>query len=139
MLAEERETYFRLCGWTLNLGDAAFVHQHVVDAFAAQHADAQTKPITLTFALVGLYLCVEKRWSGRQVQRAHMQMAGRKRPWPAFAPASTRGSVTASDVMSAPEGPERLAAVRAWCESVWGAYRESRSQVIALLAEYGIV
>ncbi len=111
----------------------------MVDAFAAQQADAQTKPITITFALVGLYLFVEKRWSGRQVQRAHMQLAQRKRAWPAFVLPSTRGSLTAIDVLSAPEGPERLAAIRAWCESAWGAYHESRNQVIALLAEYGIV
>jgi hypothetical protein len=31
-------------------------HRHVVDAFTAQHADEQTKPIAVTFALVGLYL-----------------------------------------------------------------------------------
>lgn len=42
--------------YTLAHRDPAFLHQHVVDAFAAQHADDSTKPITLVFALVGLYL-----------------------------------------------------------------------------------
>jgi hypothetical protein len=34
--------------------DPSFIHQYVVDAFAAQQADEQTKPMKLTFALVGL-------------------------------------------------------------------------------------
>ena len=38
--------------------------QHVVDAYAAQTARASTKPITLAFALVGLYLHLEKNQTG---------------------------------------------------------------------------
>ncbi len=111
----------------------------MVDAYAAQHADEETKPITITFALVGLYLFVEKGWTGRQVQRAHMRMAQHKRAWPTVVLPEVRGSVTAADVLSAPEDLGREAAIRTWCESVWGAYHESRDLVIALLAEYGIV
>ncbi len=47
-----------LCCYTLSLRDAAFIHQHAVDAIAAQNADAQTKPIAIAFALVGLYLAI---------------------------------------------------------------------------------
>lgn len=36
-----------LYGYTLNRGDAGFTHQHVVDAFKAQHADQRTKPIAM--------------------------------------------------------------------------------------------
>src|SRR5438067_3221775 len=50
--------------------------QHVVDAYAAQTARASTKPITLAFALVGLYLHLEKNQTGKQVQRVHMLLAG---------------------------------------------------------------
>jgi hypothetical protein len=53
------DAYHELCGYTLTHGDAAFIHQHVVDAFAAQHADAHSKPIGITFALAGLYLHLE--------------------------------------------------------------------------------
>jgi len=67
----QHEAYDALCAYTLTRGDAAFIHQHVVDAFAAQSADEATKPITLTFALVGLYLHVERQFTGREVQRAH--------------------------------------------------------------------
>ena len=50
----ERHAYDELQCYTLARGDLAFIHQHVVDAWAAQHADERTKPIGLTFALVGL-------------------------------------------------------------------------------------
>jgi len=87
------DAYHELCCYTLAHGDASFIHQHVVDAFAAQRADAQSKPIGVTMARVGLYLHVEKQFSGRQVQRAHMQLARQKRPWPAFALPVKRGSM----------------------------------------------
>src|SRR5262247_2885212 len=72
------DAYNELCYYTLAHRDPSFIHQHVVDAFAAQNADEQTKPIKLTFALVGLYLHVEKRFSGRKVQRVHMDLARKK-------------------------------------------------------------
>jgi len=34
----EENAYHRLCAYTLQRGDATFIHQHVVDAFAAQRA-----------------------------------------------------------------------------------------------------
>jgi len=58
---------YELCYSTLAHRDPSFIHQHVVDAFAAQNADEQTKLIKLTFALVGLYLHVETQFSGKQV------------------------------------------------------------------------
>src|SRR6266480_1424634 len=100
----EQDAYHELAAYTLTHGDLTFIHQHVVDAWMAQHADEGTKPIGLTFALVGLYLHLEQGFSGRQVQRAHMQMGRQKRPWPRFALPAQRGAVTAIDVMAAPEG-----------------------------------
>src|SRR4029079_9142963 len=94
---DDVRAYHELSAYTLAHGGAAFIHQHVVDAFAAQHADDRSqpisvtvalvddedrrKPIGVTFALVGLFLHVELRWTGRQVQRAHVQLARQKRPW----------------------------------------------------------
>ena len=49
----EKDAYDELQGYALGLGDERFVHQHVVDAWMAQHADERTRPISLTFALVG--------------------------------------------------------------------------------------
>ena len=42
--------------YTLAHGDSAFIHQHVVDAYAAQHLRSSTSTIGAAFALAGLYL-----------------------------------------------------------------------------------
>lgn len=134
----ERAAYDELWAYTLTHGDPAFIHQHVVDAFAAQTATPASKPIGVTFALVGLYLHVERRFTGRAVQRAHMQMARRKRDWPAFVLPVARGDITAETVIAVPAGPARDAAIERWCESVWSAFAANRSVVIALLHEYDL-
>lgn len=133
----EGNAYDELQSYTLAHGDRTFIHQHVVDAWAAQHADERTKPIALTFALVGLYLHVEKGFSGRQVQRAHMALARHKRNWPPFALPHRRGAITANLVMAKEPGSERDEAIDAWCASVWEAFRESHQAVVGLLEQYG--
>jgi hypothetical protein len=125
--------------YTLGHGGPEFIHQHVVDAWMAQHADERTKPIGLAFALVGLYLHLEKGFSGRQVQLAHMALGRHRKGWPSFPLPATRGAMTATDVMAAPPGPERDRAIGAWCASVWQAYQPSRNAVAALLVEHGIL
>jgi hypothetical protein len=99
------EAQAELLAYTLGRGDAAFVHQHVVDALAAQRADAETTAMQLTFALVGLYLQVERAYTGRQIQRVHARLA-RRRPleWPAVVPPAARGSITAADVVAGTAG-----------------------------------
>jgi len=134
----EQHVHDDLQSYTLARGDRAFIHQHVVDAWTAEHADERTKPIALTFALVGLYLHVERGFSGRQVQRVHMILARHKRSWPSFALPPERGSITASQVVAAPAGPERDQAIDVWCASVWNAYRESHRAVTELLKQHGI-
>lgn len=105
----------------------------MVDAFAAQNADDRTKPITLTFALVGLYLHVEKEYSGKQVQRAHMELARTKRAsWPHLTLPRERGSITVAEVMAAPAGPPRDQRIHEWATSVWNAFAENRDVVSEL-------
>lgn len=137
-MTPEEQAHQELQAYTLGHGDPAFIHQHVVDAWAAQHADERTKPIGLTFALVGLYLHIEKGLSGRQVQRVHMELARRNRDWPSFPLPGERGDVTVTDVMAAPAGPERDRAIDAWCASVWDAFEESHRAVGELLEQQGI-
>jgi hypothetical protein len=132
----EHTAYDELCAYTLTHGGAMFIHQHVVDAFAAQVADGRTTPITLTFALVGLYLHVERHFSGREVQQAHQRLARRKRAWPSFLLPRDRGSVTPADVLARAAGSERDEAIHAWCVSVWHAFRESEAAVEELLSHY---
>lgn len=137
-MSSEREAYDDLCFYTLGHGGPAFIHQLVVDAFTAQQADETTRPIALTFALVGLYLHVERHLSGRDVQRVHMTLAKRKRSWPRFSLPTSRGEMSSVTVMSAPEGTERDEAIEAWCATVWSAYRHHQPELAALLREYGI-
>lgn len=49
------------------MGRRGFIPQHLVDAFAVQTANGDSRPIGVVFGLVGLYLHVEKQCSGRQV------------------------------------------------------------------------
>jgi hypothetical protein len=134
----EQDAHDALAAYTLTRGDLAFIHQHVVDAFAAQSATPATKPISLAFALIGLYLHVERAFTGRQVQRAHMVLAKRTRDWPTFPLPEHRGSMTAQDVMAVPAGAERDRAIDAWCAAVWEAYRESAPFVARLAHEHGL-
>jgi hypothetical protein len=134
----ERDAYHELSAYTLSHGGTAFIHQHVVDAFAAQRANADSKAIGVAFALAGLYLHVEHGVTGRDVQRIHMLMARRKREWPAFALPPHRGATTAVDVMAIPAGPERDRAIDAWAASVWKAYADNRPAIVALLKEFHI-
>jgi hypothetical protein len=77
-------TYHELSEYTLGLADPAFIHQHIVDTYAAQTASAEDKPIRFAMALVGLFLHVDHGMTGKQVQRIH-QLLGTERPvWPTF-------------------------------------------------------
>jgi hypothetical protein len=134
-MSSNQDAYDELCCYTLAHGDPSFIHQHVLDAFAAQTADERTKPIGLAFALIGLYLHVERQFSGREVQRAHMILAKHKRVWPSFPLPRHRGSLTAADVLAAPAGDERDKAIHAWCASVWKAFRRNHQMVAELLRE----
>jgi hypothetical protein len=129
---KEKDAYDELCFYTLAHArqDPTFIHQHVVDAYAAQSADAESKPIKIAFALLGLYLQIEKGFSGAQVQRAHMQLGRKKQEWPAFALPAERGELTAVDVLAAPPGADRDRAIHAWCASIWKAFADSRPAVI---------
>jgi hypothetical protein len=132
----ERDAYDELCAYTLSHQSSDFIHQHVVDVFAAQRASPSTKPITLAFALVGLCLQLEHGFSGREVQRAHRTLASRSKNWPSFPLPIERGSITAVEVLAAPPGPARDAAIQNWCAAVWNAYAEQAPAVRVLVAEH---
>ena len=132
MRAEYDELY------VYSMGRPGFVLQHVVDTFVVQTANHDTKPIGVVFGLVGLYLHVEKQFSGRQVQAVHMQLGRRKRGWPDISLPADRGAMTVVDVLAAPAGPERDLAIETWCRSVWTALAGNRQTIVALLREYQI-
>jgi hypothetical protein len=136
----EQEGYNQLTAWTLSLRDREFIHQHVVDVWALQHADEHSKAIAAPFTLLGMYLHLEKGYTGKEVQIAHMLLGqphgrgpGRKQ-WPRFALPKDRGRMTVLDVMAVPES-ERKKAIDRWCRSVWDACRDIQQQVRDWLQE----
>jgi Family of unknown function (DUF5946) len=140
----DQDAYNELCYYTIPHGDPAFIHQHVVDAYAAQTCDETDKPIKLTFALAGLYLYVEKQFTGRhsrqaRSQLAHMQLVHKKQPWAVFALPAERGEITVREVLAAAAGPARDEVIQHWRESIWKAFSESRTIVSELLSQHGII
>ncbi|HJP94063.1 MAG TPA: DUF5946 family protein [Pyrinomonadaceae bacterium] len=129
-----QEKFYELSYYTLAHPDPAFIHQHIVDAFTAQTADQDSKPIAVAFALIGLCLYLEKNYTGKQVQLAHMTLARRKREWPTFDLPNARGEITVADVLNEPAGPTRDAKIRDWCASVWQAYSGSHQKVLDLIS-----
>ncbi len=132
-----QEAYNQLAFYTLSHTSPTFIHQYVVDAFAAQTAAEADKPIRLAFALIGLYLAVEKGYTGRQVQLAHMDLANRRKDWPHFSLPEDRGNITAETVLQAQEGSQRDEKIIEWCASVWQAYAPVRTEIINLIGPYG--
>jgi hypothetical protein len=131
-----QSTFDELYAYTM--GREGFVLQHVVDAYGAQTANDATRPIRLVFALVGLYLRVERGFSGHEVQRVHMLMGRRKHAWPAIPLPGDRGRMTAADVLAVRPGSPRDHAIDDWCRSVWEAFRASRPRIVVLLHEHDI-
>jgi hypothetical protein len=140
MEPHDREQYNELLYYTLGHPDIGyFIHQHVVDAYTAQTADNNTKPIAIIFALVGLYLFIEKNYSGRKVQNAHMLMARNKKLWPEIKLPEQRGNITIENVLLASPGQERDSMIKSWCVSVWQAYENSHDIIASLVkTELGV-
>lgn len=128
--------YNELAFYTLAHPDPSFIHQHLVDAYGAQSADEATKPIAVVFALVGLYLHVEKAWTGRQVQKAHMQLAKHPKTWVKPPLPDNRGDIQIRDVLAADPGPDRDRMIPRWCESVWQSWHQSRAYIIDIARKY---
>ncbi|HOI58099.1 MAG TPA: DUF5946 family protein [Methanoculleus sp.] len=117
------EAYYDLTCWTLVQQDAGFVHQHAVDAYAAQHVGERMRPITAVFALIGLYLAVERGYTGRQVQLVHMKI-GRRRDWPRLEPPKDRGELTVMDILLAATDAKKEEALMRWTAAVWEAWED---------------
>jgi hypothetical protein len=128
-----QDIYNELACYTLAHHNPAFIHQHIVDAFAIQQADETTKPIAVVFGLVGLYLHVEKSFTGRQVQLVHMRLAGKGKQWPQMLLPEKRGDITVTEVLAATAGPERDEMIHRWCGSIWEACEECKMPIAELL------
>lgn len=122
--------YDELTFYTLSLRDKEFIHQHVVDAYGAQNADENTRPIALFFSLAGLYLLVEKKYTGRQVQKAHQVMAAKTKDFIKIGLPQHRGDISIQNVLDETAGPMRNKKILEWCASVWAAYADQHNKII---------
>jgi hypothetical protein len=86
---------------------------------------------------VGLYLHVERGFTGKEVQFAHMKLGRTKQAWPVFALPEFRGTVTATTVLAA-RLDDRDRSIHAWCKSIWREFAHARPAIEQLLAANGI-
>lgn len=133
---ECRRLMNELSYYTLAHGDPAFIHQHVVDAYGAQHVRQSASTIGPAFALAGLYLAVVRHFTGRQVQKMHMVMARTSKSWPGFDPPRDVGPLTVGDVLAVEPGPLRDEAIMGWCASVWTAWSGQHERVRAMVDRF---
>jgi hypothetical protein len=115
--------------YTVAKQDPAFIHQHAVDAYEAQHAGGPTRNITVAFGLIGLYLALEKGYTGRQVQLAHMRIAKTKKDWPRLEPPDHPAFLTVMDVLRAESDAEKDATIRKWMDAVWKSWADHHAWV----------
>jgi hypothetical protein len=111
---------------TVSKQDAEFIHQHAVDTYEAQHAGVRTRNCTVVFGLIGLYLALEKGFTGRQVQLAHMKLARIRKDWPRLDPPVVPASVTVLDILQVQTEEERDTMIREWMESVWESWSDRK-------------
>jgi hypothetical protein len=127
------EMYHELSCYSSSHGDPEFIHQYVVDAFALETADDETKNIRVAFALIGLYLHVERNFTGKEVQNAHIKLGKQRKTWPRFVLPLNRGDISIKNVMECPEGLKRDMAIEKWCLSLWNAYLSCHEAVKELV------
>lgn len=123
-----------LSAYTLVHGDPKFIHQHAVDAWQAQHVVASKSNIGIAFSLIGLYLALEKGYSGRQVQLAHMELGRTKRTWVWFDPPAEY-RMTVVNVLQAEPGADRDAVLMKWAAAVWEAWSHAQDWTRHICAE----
>jgi hypothetical protein len=123
------QAYSDLMCYTVSKQDPGFIHQHVVDSYAAQHAGGPTRPITIAFGLIGLYLALEKGYTGRQVQKAHMKIAKIQKDWPFPEPPHRHAGLTVIDVVLEATDNKKETSIRKWMESVWEIWEERHEWV----------
>ena len=122
------ELFGELSAYTLSHGDAKFIHQHAVDTWQAQHAVNAKSNIGIAFSLIGLYLALEKGYTGRQVQLAHMELGRTKRQWGDFPISTEHARLTVRDVLNASPGPARDAKLMEWADAVWAIWSHAHAR-----------
>jgi hypothetical protein len=122
------ELHDELTAYNISFSNIDFFAQHSVDAYGAQHAGENVKPINTAFSLIGLYLAIEKGYTGRQIQLAHMELGRNKKiTWPKLERPTEPGAVNISHVLQATPGNERKVLIKKWAASVWQAWEKEHT------------
>jgi hypothetical protein len=129
------QLFGELTAYTMSKNDPAFIQQHCVDAYGAQHSGGETKSITTAFSLVGLYLFLEHGYTGREVQQAHTTLGEQDRSWPELSPPDSPGEITVQKVLDANPEDERTRMIERWAESVWQTWEASHQWVREVCSE----
>lgn len=127
--------YHELSIYTLQLRDPEFTHQLIVDAYAAQHSSRQMPHITVTFALIGLYLVCNHGYTGKQAQRAHMILAHKTKSWPQFLPDDRKAELTVVDVIDCSDNMKKEMIMK-WAKAVWDSWKPEHQRVAQLVDKY---
>jgi hypothetical protein len=133
---ECEELCMRLSVYTISLQDPEFLHQHAVDAYEASHGGGKTKAITVVFGLIGLYLALEKGYTGKEVQRAHMELARQNKDWPLLVPPHETPMVSILEVVQAKEGNERNQKMMEWARAIWQTWEKDHQFIADLTRKY---
>ena len=132
-----RDLYNDLAFYTLPHPDHdLFIHQYIVDAYNAQHAQTNEKAIATAAALIGLYLFCEKGYTGKQVQQAHMQLGEAMKKFVKLAVPEQEASMTVADALAAAPGAERDQAIKDWACAVWQTWKPHAQEIKTWLAAY---
>src|SRR6185295_15005157 len=79
---ECKDLFYELTFYTLNQDPEYFIHQLIVDAYGAQHITKDTKPVAVGATLLGLYLFAEHNYTGKGIQKAHIDLGSKMRELP---------------------------------------------------------
>ena len=125
-----RDLYHELLLYTLSHSDQQyFIHQHVVDSYAAQHITSETKAIGFAAPLLGLYLFSEKGYTGKEVQKAHMQLGNKMKEWPKLEIPKNKAELTIVEVLKGQLGNDRDGIIKAWARSVWKMWEPQHGKI----------
>ncbi len=130
-----RQLFDELSAFTLSR-DVDFIHQLVVDTYAAQHSGLKLKPIGTAFAIIGLYLTFERGYTGKQVQRAHMILGKVHRQWPRVNPPKGKAALTVLDVVRGLTEENYKERINAWGKSVWLLWSPEHGNIGKLVEMY---
>jgi hypothetical protein len=116
--------------------DENFPHQLAVDTYAAQHNGANMKPVTITFALIGLHLAFERGYTGREVQKAHVLLGKLHGQCPGFTSIRNSNEINVSNVLQNISKDNYMRLPANWGRSVWESWKPEHENIRKLVDRY---